>query len=156
MNASLSKPFALAVLAYLVPTFVSAYLWHLVVFHEVYAGLEIYRPEVIIPFGFAAILLQGLCFAWAYPRLFSTRRPDWAKSALRSGLFFALLSWTFTTLSVAAKNRMTSVPDFLMIETGYTLLQFALVAPLMALAYRGFREHSVAAAGTPAEPSGAA
>lgn len=148
----MKKAFALAVLAYLVPTFVSAYLWHLVVFHDVYARLEIYRPEVIIPFGFGAILLQGLCFAWAYPRLFSTGRQDWAKSALRSGLFFALLSWTFTTLSVGAKNLMASVPDFLAIETGYTLLQFALVAPLMALAYRGSRDRSLAAGETAESP----
>lgn len=152
----MNKSFVLAVLAYLVPTFVSGYLWHLVVFHDVYARLEIYRPEVIIPFGFVAILLQGLCFAWAYPRLFGTRRQDWAKSALRSGLFFGVLAWTFTTLAVAAKHRMTSVPDFLMIETGYTLLQFALVAPLMALAYRGTRDRSVAVGETVKESSGAA
>lgn len=151
----MKKPFVLAVLAYLVPTFVSAYLWHLVVFHDAYARLEIYRPDVIVPFGFVAILLQGLCFAWAYPRLFSTGRQDWAKSALRSGLFFAVLSWTFTTLSVAAKHQMTSVSDFLAIETGYTLLQFALVAPLMALAYRDARERSPAAAATPEGTAGA-
>lgn len=135
----MKKAFVLAVLAYLVPTFVSGYVWHLVVFHDVYARLAIYRSEVIIPFGFAAILLQGVAFAWAYPRLFSTARQDWAKSALHSGLFFAVLSWTFTTLSVGAKNRMSSVPDFLTIETGYTLLQFALAAPLIALAYRSTR-----------------
>lgn len=152
----MNKPFVLAVLAYLVPTFATGYLWHLVVFHEVYARLEIYRPDVIIPFGFGAILLQGLCFAWAYPRLFSTARQDWAKSALRSGLFFAVLAWTFTTLSVAAKNRMNSVPDFLAIETGFTLLQFALAAPLIALAYRGPRERRVTVDGTPEETSGAA
>lgn len=149
------KAIVLAVLAYLVPTFVSGYLWHLVLFHDVYVRLEIYRPEVIIPFGFFAILLQGLCFAWAYPRLFSTGRQDWTKSALRSGLFFAVLSWTFTTLTVAAKNRMNSVPDFLVIETGYTLLQFALVAPLLALSYRGSREHGPAKVGESAEISGA-
>ena len=59
------------------------------------------------------------------------------KSAALSGLAFAALSWSFTTLAVAAKNRMASVPDYLMIETGYTLLQFAIVAPLIALAFRG-------------------
>lgn len=151
----MKRPFVLAALAYLVPTFVSGYVWHLVVFHDVYARLEMYRPEVIIPFGFGAILLQGLCFAWAYPRLFSTGRQDWAKSALRSGLFFAVISWTFTTLSVAAKNQMNSVLDFLTIETGFTLLQFALAAPLMALAYRGYRERCPAAAAAPGETAGA-
>jgi hypothetical protein len=133
----MKKPFILAILAYLVPTFVTGYVWHLVVFHEAYAQLDIYRSDVIIPFGFGSMLLQALFFAWAYPRLFSVRRQDWVKSAALSGLTFAALSWSFTTLAVAAKNQMASVPEYLLIETGYTLCQFALVAPLMALAYRG-------------------
>lgn len=133
----MKNPFFLAVVAYLVPTFITGYVWHLIVFHDAYVQLEIYRSNLIIPFGFASMLLQALFFAWAYPRLFSVRRQDWVKSASLSGLTFAALSWSFTTLAVAAKNQMASVPDYLLIETGFTLCQFALVAPLMALAYRG-------------------
>jgi hypothetical protein len=136
----MKKPFVMAVLAYLVPTFMTGYVWHLVVFHDAYVRLDIYRADVIIPFGFGSMLLQALFFAWAYPRLFSTRRQDWVKSAALSGLAFAALSWSFTTLAVAAKNQMASVPDYLMIETGFTLLQFVLVAPLIALAYREVKE----------------
>lgn len=132
----MSKSFVLAVLAYLVPTFITGYVWHLVVFHDAYARLEIYRVDVVIPFGLGSMMVQALIFAWAYPRLFSTRPQDWVKSAVLSGSIFAALSWSFTTLAVAAKNKMVSVPDYILIETGYTLLQFALVAPLMALAYR--------------------
>jgi len=47
-----------------------------------------------------------------------------------------VLSWSFTTLAVAAKNIMNSVPTYLLLETGFTLLQFAIVGPLIALAYR--------------------
>ena len=133
----MKKSFVLAAFAYLVPSFVTGYVWHLVVFHDAYVQLDIYRSDVIIPFGFGSMLLQALFFAWAYPRLFSLQRPDWVKSAALSGLTFAALSWSFTTLAVAAKHQMASVPDYLMIETGYTLCQFALAAPLMALAYRG-------------------
>ena len=50
--------------------------------------------------------------------------------------FGALLSWSFTTIAVAAKNVMTSVPDYLVIETAFTAVQWAIVGPLTALAFR--------------------
>jgi hypothetical protein len=37
---------------------------------------------------------------------------------------------------VAAKYRMSSVPDFLVLETTFTILQFAITSPLIALSYR--------------------
>jgi hypothetical protein len=52
------------------------------------------------------------------------------------GLGAGLLSWSFTTLAVAAKNVMVSVPDYVLLETTFTILQFAVVDPLIALAYR--------------------
>jgi hypothetical protein len=48
-----------------------------------------------------------------------------------------MLAWSFTTLPVAAKYQMSSVADFLKLETAFTVLQFAIVAPLIAWAYRG-------------------
>jgi hypothetical protein len=41
--------------------------------------------------------------------------------------------------AVAAKIHMTSVHDFMLLETGWTLLQFAVTAPLIALAWRDRR-----------------
>jgi len=46
-------------------------------------------------------------------------------------------SWSFTTIAVAAKHPMTSVAEYFLIETLFTVVQFALVAPFMALAWRG-------------------
>ena len=132
----MKKPFALAVLAYLVPTFGIGFVWHLVAFHDTYTRLEIYRSEPIIPFGFGSMLLQGLIFAWAYPRLFDATLTVWKGSAFRAGLLYAALSWSFTTLAVAAKHPMASVPEYVLIETAFTGLQFLIVAPLMALAWR--------------------
>ena len=132
----MKKAYVLAVLSYLVPTFITGFVWHLVAFHETYAQLNIYRPDPVIPFGFGSMLMQGLIFAWAYPRLFNVSREAWIGSAVRAGLLYAALSWSFTTLAVAAKHPMSSVPHYFLIESGYTLLQFVLVAPLMALAWR--------------------
>ena len=44
--------------------------------------------------------------------------------------------WSFTTLAVAAKNVMVSVPDYVLLETAFTILQFVVVGPLIALAHR--------------------
>jgi hypothetical protein len=47
-----------------------------------------------------------------------------------------VLAWTFTTLPVAAKYRMTSVSFFLLLESAFTVVQFLVVSPLVALAWR--------------------
>jgi hypothetical protein len=133
----------LAMLAYLLPTFPLGYAWHLVAFKDAYDRLDLYRAEVIIPFGLASMLVQAAIFAWAYPKLFSTRREDWIASAARFGAVFALLAWSFTTLPVAAKYQMSSVTDFIKLETAFTILQFAIVSPLIALAYRGASDRAL-------------
>jgi hypothetical protein len=130
------RSFWLGVAAYLVPTFPIAYVWHLVMFAPAYHALGIYRADPIIPFGFASMLIQGVLFSWAYPRLYPERGNAVLKPGLTYGLALAILSWSFTTLAVAAKNIMSSVPDYIELETGFTLLQFLIVGPLIALAYR--------------------
>lgn len=130
------KSFLLAVAAYLLPTFPLGYAWHLVTFAEQYHRLALYRAEVIIPFGLLSMAVQALFFAWVYPLLYSTRRSDWKSGALRFGGVFAVLAWSFTTLPVAAKYQMSSVGDFLILETAFTALQFIVVSPLIALAHR--------------------
>jgi hypothetical protein len=91
---------------------------------------------VIIPFGLASMLVQAALFGWLYPRVFDTARDAWVASAAEFGLVFGLLAWSFTTLPVAAKYRMSSIRSFLLLESAFTLVQFGLVAPLIALAWR--------------------
>jgi len=132
----MKRSFWLAVAAYLLPTFPLGYFWHLVTFAEQYHRLAMYRSEVIIPFGLASMLIQAVFFAWAYPRLFDTRRDVWLRSAALAGSVFGVLAWSFTTLPVAAKYQMSSVPDFLALESAFTALQFLAVAPLIAFVHR--------------------
>ncbi len=136
-GGALSKRcFWLGVAAYLAPTFPIAYAWHLVLFAPAYEALGIYRPDPIIPFGFASMVIQGIIFSWAYPRLFPGRGNAIFRPGLAYGLALAVLSWSFTTLAVAAKNIMGSVSLYVELETAFTLLQFAIVGPLIALAHR--------------------
>lgn len=133
----MDKKFWLAFLAYVLPTFPLGFFWHLSTFAENYRQLAIYREDVIIPMGLSSMVIQGLVFAWVYPRLFSTSKDQWLASALKFGLIFGTLAWSFLVLPTAAKNNMTSVSSFMILETGFTILQYAVVSPLIALAYRG-------------------
>jgi hypothetical protein len=132
----MGRSFWLAVLAYLLPTFPLGYFWHLVAFADHYHRLAMYRDDVIIPFGLASMAIQALLFAWSYPRLFGANGARWLRGALGFGLFFGALAWSFAVLPVAAKYRMSSVPEFLALETAFTIVQFLIVSPLIALAYR--------------------
>lgn len=130
-----ARQFWLGFAAYVVPSFPIAFVWHLILFVPVYHALAIYRDDVIVPFGLLSMLIQGAAFSFAYPRLFADRAPV-LRNGLLYGLAIGLLSWSFTTLAVAAKNVMTSVPTYLALETGFTLVQFLVVGPLIAWAYR--------------------
>jgi len=126
---------SIAALAYLVPTFALAFVWHLIAFKSYYDELAIYRKDVIVPFGFFAISIQALLFAWIYSGIFGSWSSTRAR-ALGYAAFGAVLSWSFTTISVAAKNMMSSVPSFLLIESAFTLAQWLIVGPLTAVLIR--------------------
>ncbi len=114
-------------LAYLVPTFLLGYVWHLVLFTGYYERLAMYRHDVVIPLGLASMSIQAMMFAWIWERL-AASCPSLAARAWRYALIGAVLSWSFTTLAVAAKNVMSSVGDYLIIESGFTATQWLLVA----------------------------
>jgi hypothetical protein len=122
--------------AYLLPTFPIAYVWHLVLFEPAYHSLQIYRADPIIPFGLASMLIQAALFSLAFPKIFPGQRRSAARDGLLYGMAIGLLSWSFTTLAVVAKHPMTSTWDFFLLETAFTAVQFVIVGPLIALAYR--------------------
>jgi len=134
--------FTLRVLAYLVPTFALGFVWHLVLFARYYDALGIYRHDIIIPFGFLSMLIQAGIFAWLYERIAAQGDGAAWSRALVYGLIGAALSWSFTTLAVAAKNVMSSVPSYVLIETAFTIVQWTLVAPLTAFVWERARDAS--------------
>jgi hypothetical protein len=131
-----TRSFLLGMAAYLVPSFPIAFVWHLVLFEPSYHALRIYRDDPIIPFGLASMMIQGIIFSWAFPRVFANYSGSVLKTGLLYGLGLGLLSWSFTTLAVAAKHPMSSISDYVVLETSFTVLQFLIVGPLIALAHR--------------------
>jgi hypothetical protein len=96
------KRFSLAVLAYLVPTFALGIVWHLILFQRYYDELAVYRKDIIIPFGFLSMLTQAIIFAWIYEKAFTWRGGTLLSRSLAYSALGAVLSWSFTTLAVAA------------------------------------------------------
>src|SRR2546423_11081383 len=88
----------------------------------------------MIPFGFGPMFIHAALFAWIYPRV--AARPESLTDGMKFAAVAALLSWSFTTLAVAAKQPMASIPGFMATETGFTIAQFLLVGPMWALAAR--------------------
>jgi hypothetical protein len=131
-----ARRFWLGFAAYLLPTFPIAFVWHLVLFEQKYHALQIYREQPIIAFGLVSMIIQGAIFSLLFPRVFPGSRASFLRDGLLFGLGAGLLSWSFTTLAVAAKNIMSSVPDYVLLETAFTVLQFVVVGPLIALAHR--------------------
>jgi hypothetical protein len=110
--------------AYIVPTFALGFAWHLILFKDHYDALAMYRHDVIIPFGLLAMAIQAVLFAVVYERLFQPMAASPLTRGLLYGAFGTVLSWSFTTIAVAAKNVMTSVPSYLEIETAFTVVQW--------------------------------
>jgi hypothetical protein len=131
----MNKQFWLGVAAYVLPTFPLGYFWHLTWFAPQYQALQMYRPDVIIPFGLLSMLIQGVLLSWLFPRV-ADKNMSWLKQGLIFGAGVGLFAWSLSTIAVAAKNVMTSVPLYVALETGFTILQYAIVGPLMALAHR--------------------
>jgi hypothetical protein len=55
--------YGLAILAYIVPTFILGFVWHLALFAQYYDDLHIYRSDIIIPLGLLSMFVQSVIFA---------------------------------------------------------------------------------------------
>ncbi len=123
----------LSVLAYMLPTFPLGYFWHLTIFADYYKSLNVYREDIIIPFGIASMLIQGIIWSVVYGRLFSGQ--PILKGALKFASLACPLAWSFMVLAVSAKHQMSSVSGFLLIETAFMLVHYSIVSLLIAAVY---------------------
>lgn len=122
-----------AVLCYVLPTFPLGYFWHLVTFKSYYDALEVYRDDIFIPFGILSMIIQGCVWAFLYQRLFAGE--SIVRGAAKFMAFALPLAWSFLVIVIAAKHQMASVSGFVMIETGFTVLQYLVVSPLIAWSF---------------------
>lgn len=123
----------LAVLAYVLPTFPLGYCWHLTVFADYYKNLKVYRDDIVIPLGIVSMLIQGVIWSIFYERMFAGE--PIIRGAAKFGALSGLLAWSFMVVAVSAKHQMSSVSDYLLIETGFVATHYLIVSPLIAWVY---------------------
>jgi hypothetical protein len=127
-------------LAYVVVTFAMGFIWHLVLFRQLYARLGIYSrlDDPIIPLGLSAMLVQGAVLAYLYPLL--ARPGNFALEGLRFGLVMGLFIASSAVLAEAAKQRVTSLPTWLAVESIYYAIQFSLCGIAIAFVQSRFHD----------------
>ena len=130
----MTKPFLLAALGYLVPTFILGFTWHFWLFPDLYEKLAIYnRAEPIIPLGFLSMAIQAVVMAYLFPFFQRTGSP------IRRGIVFGLVMGTFlfsvSTLANAAKIVVADMGSWLLVQTAFHMLQFILAGALIGWAY---------------------
>ena len=122
-----------AALVYIILTFPLAYVWHLTVFKDRYAALQVYRSTVLPQFGLASMVIQGIIFGVIYLAAIAPMAEGWLVKGLTYAALGGVLSWSFTTIAPAAKSPMASIRDFFVIETAFTAIQWVLVGLVTAL-----------------------
>lgn len=127
MNA---KKFTLAVLAYVVVSFVLGFTWHLILFKDAYHGFGVYTQEPpIFAFGVGSMVLQGLILAYLYPCFIRGSRP--VLTGIRFGLLMGAFMWSVTVLAFAAKTHVNALSAFFALGTLFHLIQFLVAGALI-------------------------
>ena len=121
--------------AYVAITFALGYIWHLVVFKDLYHRLAIYTrlDDPIVPLGLLSMLIQGVVLAYLFPQVVD------AQGSVFEGTSFSLLMGLFLASSAviaeAAKQRVTSLRTWFIVESLYYLIQFLLTGLAMSFIY---------------------
>lgn len=121
--------------AYLIITFAMGFIWHLKLFKALYKRLAIYSriDDPIVPLGFTAMLIQGALLAYLYPLITHGGNP--ALDGIKFGLFMGLFIASSAVLAEAAKQRVTSLSTWLIVESIYYAIQFSLAGLAIGLIY---------------------
>lgn len=128
------KKIALAAVGYVVIVFPLALTWHLGLFKENYLAFNYFAGDPNVPLGFATIAIQGLALAVIYP-FFHTGSAGFPRAfqfAALIGVFF----WTSHVLALVAKQNVPDAMNFIVMETGYLVIQFGLFALALGLINR--------------------
>lgn len=132
----MTRPFVLAALGYLVPTFALGFAWHFWLFPDVYAALGIYdRAEPIIPLGLLSMVIQALVMAYLFPFFLGDGRP--VRRGVSFGALMGVFLFSVSTLANAAKITVSDMGTWLLVQAVFHAVQFIVAGALMGVAHRG-------------------
>lgn len=131
----------LATLSYVLLSMAVAWPWHMLLFHDLYAGWGAFsRGEPIVAFGMTAMLIQGLVIALVYPRYYRGGNP--VLEGVKFSLLMGAVVYSVMGLATAAKFDINPAPLFLAYSAVFQLLQFTLTGIALGLIYRNLQANS--------------
>lgn len=121
--------------AYVAITFALGFIWHLLVFKNLYHRLAIYTrlDDPIIPLGLLSMLIQGAVLAYLFPQIVNIHGSVF--EGLRLSLLMGLFLASSAVIAEAAKQRVTSLRIWFVVESLYYLIQFLLAGLAMSYIY---------------------
>src|SRR3990172_11948731 len=128
------KKYFLAVLAYIMATFLTQAVSHFAVNTEHYAAVTYLRKEPIFAFGVLAMIIQGSILALLYTQIVITARSIMGavKFAWLAGAFLV----SYIALGEAGKYSVPAVAPWITVETIAGIVQFTFYGVLLGFVYR--------------------
>ena len=128
------KKYAFATAAFVLVGFIIAFVWHLVIFKDIYEALKIYTIEPIIALGFISFILEGLAFVYVFQFFRRGKKP------IQEGLIFGLVVYgaimgSVGVLAEGAKHATTSLSTWLIIESAFYIITGAVLGAIVGLIY---------------------
>jgi len=131
------KKYILGVVASTVIGFATAFVWHLLLFKNLYEQLGVIgRIEPIVPLGFISTIALSLILSYLYPKLISEENNNPVMGGVRFGITIAILNIIFWVLKFAATQPLSSMPMFMAIESAFELIQLTLIGIALGFVYR--------------------
>jgi hypothetical protein len=124
---------ALAVVAYVLATFLTQAVSHFVVNRGHYAAVTYLRPEPIFSLGIASMLIQGAVLGFLYSRTRTAGRS--IGDALRFAWLAGSILVSYIALAEAAKYRVPAIGSWLAVEIVAGFAQFTFYGVLLGLIY---------------------
>lgn len=140
----MSKKFLAGWLGYIVITFALGFLWHLILFRDVYDGLGVYanldHPNFSL--GILSMVIQGWLLSWLFPRFYRGQHP-W-KEALTFSWLMGLFFGSGSVIAEVAKQNVSSLTLWFLVAGGFTFIHFTLIGLLFGFMYRNERSSRAA------------
>lgn len=132
------KKVILASFSYLVLTLGIAYPWHMIWFHDLYAGMGAYtRPEPSVPLGMLAMITQGVVIAYLYPFYYKGGYP--ILQGIKFSLMMGVMVYSVMGFAMAAKIDINPISTYLLYSVIFQLIQLVLTGAVLGLIYGKIR-----------------
>jgi hypothetical protein len=123
----------LGTLSYTLVTFPLAVVWHVVIFEEKYHAFGYFEGEPNFMLGLLTIIIQGYVLSLLYP--YVKFKGQGIIRGLKYSLLIGVFFWSSHVLAFVAKQVVDSSLSFIVMESFYLLIQFAIYGLFISKIY---------------------